>query len=224
VGVRVSDAPEGEISGLTGAIVGPSLNSVGEDVTVMLRKGSGSQGSAGLAVGAVMITGTEGWVVGLLLGALVGDLVGEAVVGGFVGRTVGEAVGALVGLIVGLFVGLLVGFFVGTLVGETVGALVGLIVGAFVGTFVGEFEGTGESVGTSVGWFGEHVGVASAAGIISTPKSISSHQHSLNVAGNGPRSLHRMSCSGVRQVEQKLSFTVRVVLLSLASIASYSLR
>jgi len=52
VGVRVSDAPGGVIpGGLTGAIVGPSLISVGEDVTVMLRKGSGSQGSAGLAVG-----------------------------------------------------------------------------------------------------------------------------------------------------------------------------
>ena len=112
------------------------------------------------------------------------------------------------------------GFFVGALVGETVGALVGLIVGAFVGTFVGESEGMGESVGTWVGWFGEHVGVASAAGMIVTGKSIQSQKHSLNVAGNGPRSLHRMSCSGVRQVEQKESLTVRVMLFMLASIAS----
>jgi len=52
VGVRVSDAPGGVLpGGLTGAIVGSPVISVGLDVMVKSLTGSGSQGSTGLAVG-----------------------------------------------------------------------------------------------------------------------------------------------------------------------------
>ena len=70
------------------------------------------------------------------------------------------------------------------------------VVGLEVGGVV-EFEDPGV-----VGLSGEHAGTASLASIISTPKSMYSHQHSSGEEGYGPRALHRMSSSGVRQVVQ----------------------